>query len=314
MNRVVGTYAPYDRTKLLERIQTYPSDFINFSNSEGKVALNALVSAQRGWSWIGNNRIKCVSCNAVLSVKVPTFVDHIQAEDEQEAEKEEEEEEGEDAADDNQIVEGLVTRYLEDMTSQHYRNCPWSVNPTPSEIYRINDFDEEEIQRFIQRYQSLITYSDYLQGVQIWSRLNDEEIDGLRSFIEGLHKLQFNRTVVEAALLGWEISERLGEVLILYSKSDGRKLPLSGSNKTPVDLIEEHQSWDCHVLGYKRLLRAIEYSNSGVNDGFLNVHYHVDEDVENTDGPVPTDGADQEIDDRLQDSMKRLEKLKKVYF
>lgn len=276
-----STYCPYDFCKLLARIQTYPTGFIN---SNG---FNQLICSMNGWIWIGTDRLKCIHCLSMISTKIPTV-------------------DGEDFDD---VISALLLRYVEDLNIKHYRNCPWSIKATPAEVYEINELNEAELNDFLERYKESFGLIEHVDKIQIVSRLDPNEIAELESFIE-LNDLIFDPIIAEISVLGW-IFQRINNTFILYSKSDSRKLPLINES---VDLIEEHEIWD-RFHQYKKLFKIIKFNLN--KDNLIEINkfdYEVDDNEINEAELIEIDENQLEINKKLQSSLHKLENLKKIYF
>lgn len=195
-----STYRPYDKEYITSIIQTY-SDILNWSprtnNSFGDFDyssrrnsnidyksnnfsdgitieansalesaysdLNPLKCALHGWQCEKNNRLVCVTCNASLVVKVPTFeefsinnnnssgsmvpalalasntnnIPSTRGENSGENNSEKFFSNETNIEDYQQFVTELLKTYQRQLSSRHYQHCPWVKNSAKLEIYKI---------------------------------------------------------------------------------------------------------------------------------------------------------------------------------
>jgi len=221
-----GSYLPYNKEALLERIQTF-----KFSNwTIQSLKLTPLIIARHGWTCHNMNELRCSCCSARLLIKLP-----------QDLEEEDEEE----------ILDKVFDKYLQELVDGHKGYCPWRKQNTPDNVYEINDFKDLDAIKDLYEANKKVDVQ-----IKIESVLEETEVKFIRKWCD-INGLEWG-VIMECSLFGWKFV-KIGNRTLLQNDSCGRRVMID--KDITVNLLDEHQEWCCFVKGYKKLIEMMRSIN-----------------------------------------------------
>lgn len=259
------TYLPFDKPSLISRIQTFQK-YTNWNISSS--LLTPLIASRHGWCCFPKNELRCTSCSARLSIKIP---------------------QGLSEEDEDEILAKVYEKYVEQLVKSHKESCAWRKQWTPIEVYEIGG-DYKELKIVEELYKLNLSQIGEI-SVNLKNPLRDEEETTVRNWFNKNGITDLRDDILRCSLLGWKC-EVIGSKVMLISETCGRRVFIGDE---PIDLIDEHHDWCCYVNGYKDLIKMMDSL--------------IAKKVE-----IPTDEDDVNNEGSVQDTLDRLDKLRKLYF
>lgn len=242
-----STYNPWSRPQLLSRLSTFKSCYWETEQSFG-VGLTPVDCAQLGWICVGFMTLKCVHCNSLLSVKLPTI----------------------EINGDNEIYHKVCARYKDDILVNHHRQgCSWRMqkhwktgieDDSQKNIYYDGlKITTDVINKLRERYKKFIEFSKNLpepvkhENNELFDKIDKDLFKTrlLGTTNKSLAAVTYNDIASEYTLYGWEILT-VGKAVFIQCTSCFRKVLILNQGKQvlqdqQIDLMDEHKSY-CNIL------------------------------------------------------------------